>query len=1110
MPLVAQEPKATTNGPATEKNKDVNATLTLGEVESKLAAIESDPGIDDVVKNQLQSIYTQAIEALREADNNTARVAEYRESMMDVAESVAGFQAQLRALPTIADVSQVGQTGNANKLKQEVERQRAVATELTDERSRISSELTRLLGRPAEISVRLPEVQRELSEINAAFAAPEIAAAASPRRIANRVLLQARQKQLSSELEMLKQEQLSQSAREERLVARKELLARQVENAVAVLKAQERLFQQSLANKSRRLSERVENLLRELPPDDQTAIQMAAEMQELAKEYEVVVLSLKKVNAAREKVKTQSNDLKAEFESIRQQVKLSGGGMAMVQLLYSLQSRALNAPDEMRMLRLSSLEELRLGSLQVHQKLRDQSVLERQLPESSTDAARELITWRHDVLKELRGHYSALFSAVSTLEGDKTLYLDKAAEVRKYVSDRLFGFDMRSCPPIGLSTLKETPEGLRWCFAATHWREFGHALSSIFRRMPMRCLGVILVAVALLLMRRRFGAALETTGVQIRRISTDRYIHTLKALLWTFLLCAPTLIIFGFFAWALGQAPAPSDWLRGLDWGLWMTTPLASYTAFLMVVCRPNGLGAAHFGWNKETLARIRSAIKLFAIVYFPALVLITSFAYGNAAKYFPSVARMSFLVAHIWITIVYWRLLVAPNGILASLSSGDTQKFVASLRRSFFLLLLLCPSALMALACMGYLITATQFSIGLMTTVILIAEGKIVYGLALRWFMIKERRLAFAEKLEERRERQEANAAEEYAEASEEILTVDPDENELDLDSISEQTRTLLRVLYVLGVGMAVIIFWSQSFPLIELLGSILLPFTESFSILELLQIGLLLTVTFFVVQNLPGLLELAFLRATSIEVGTRNAITTLCQYGVIAVGLSLVLGVVHVDWAQFGWLAAALSVGLGFGLQEVVANFVCGLILLFERPIRVGDVVTIDGVTGTVTSMQIRATIITNWDRGEVVVPNKTLITNKIVNWTLSTPLNRVVIPVGVAYGSDTEQARQILLDVAADHPNILTDPGPTAIFEQFADSSLNLVMRAYLPDRASREGTITELHTEIKKRFASAGIEIPFPQRDLNLRSGWEHTSPMSGLEAPALHDQPSHSR
>jgi len=152
-------------------------------------------------------------------------------------------------------------------------------------------------------------------------------------------------------------------------------------------------------------------------------------------------------------------------------------------------------------------------------------------------------------------------------------------------------------------------------------------------------------------------------------------------------------------------------------------------------------------------------------------------------------------------------------------------------------------------------------------------------------------------------------------------------------------------------------------------------------------------------------------------------------------------------------------------------------------------GDVVTVEGMTGTVTRVHMRATTIINWDRQEFVVPNKNLITNTILNWTLSATTNRVTIAVGVAYGSDTTKARQILLDIASEHPLLLDDPAPIATFEEFADSTLTLRLRAYIPDMDNRLQTITELHTEIDKRFAAADIEIAFPQRDLHLRSGWK---------------------
>jgi potassium efflux system protein len=218
-----------------------------------------------------------------------------------------------------------------------------------------------------------------------------------------------------------------------------------------------------------------------------------------------------------------------------------------------------------------------------------------------------------------------------------------------------------------------------------------------------------------------------------------------------------------------------------------------------------------------------------------------------------------------------------------------------------------------------------------------------------------------------------------------------------------------------------------------------------------------------------------------------------TLCRYALIAIGFLFVCRVLAVDWTKFGWIAAALSVGIGFGLQEVITNFVCGLILLFERPVRLGDVVTVQGTTGTVTRIRMRATTITNWDRQEFVVPNKNLITDTILNWTLSATISRIVITVGAAYGSDTDEARQILLDVANDNATVMDEPAPLATFEEFADSCLTLILRCYVPDLDKRLTTISELHTEIDRRFAEAGIEIAFPQQDIHIRSGLNSAEP-----------------
>jgi potassium efflux system protein len=179
-------------------------------------------------------------------------------------------------------------------------------------------------------------------------------------------------------------------------------------------------------------------------------------------------------------------------------------------------------------------------------------------------------------------------------------------------------------------------------------------------------------------------------------------------------------------------------------------------------------------------------------------------------------------------------------------------------------------------------------------------------------------------------------------------------------------------------------------------------------------------------------------------------------------------------------------MGVGLGFGLQEVVANFVCGVILMFERPIRVGDIITLGDVTGKVSRIRIRATTLIDWDGKELVVPNKDLITGRLLNWTLTDSRNRVVIEIGIAYGSDVGQARQLILSVAAAHPEVLSDPSPSVTFESFGESALTMVLRAFLGSLDNRLSTIHELNEALHRQLNDAGIEIAFPHRDLNIRS------------------------
>ena len=237
---------------------------------------------------------------------------------------------------------------------------------------------------------------------------------------------------------------------------------------------------------------------------------------------------------------------------------------------------------------------------------------------------------------------------------------------------------------------------------------------------------------------------------------------------------------------------------------------------------------------------------------------------------------------------------------------------------------------------------------------------------------------------------------------------------------------------------------------------------------------------------RNLPGLLEISVLQPLDLAPGSRYTVSKISQYVTYGVGTWVALSVLGLRWGDIQWLVAAMGVGLGFGLQEVFANFISGLIILFERPIRIGDTITIGDISGTVSRIRIRATTVTDWDNKELIVPNKCFVTDSLINWTLSEDTTRIKIPVGIAYGSDTERAHGIMMDVVSAHPEVLDDPPPTTFFIAFGESSLDFEVRVFVKERIRRMPLTHDLHMALDKALREAGIEIPFPQRDLHLRS------------------------
>ena len=229
-------------------------------------------------------------------------------------------------------------------------------------------------------------------------------------------------------------------------------------------------------------------------------------------------------------------------------------------------------------------------------------------------------------------------------------------------------------------------------------------------------------------------------------------------------------------------------------------------------------------------------------------------------------------------------------------------------------------------------------------------------------------------------------------------------------------------------------------------------------------------------------------WLKQITSDRGARDALVTIVGYTGFTISLLVGLSIGGVNITGLAVVAGALSVGIGFGLQSIANNFISGIILLFERPIKAGDFVSVGDVEGIVKKISIRATEVETLDNQDMLIPNSELISGRVTNWVLHNPYGRIIIEIGVAYGSDVEKVKEILEKVSADHDQVITDgraSPPKALFMGFGDSSLDFQLRVRIIDIKKRYDVLSDLNFEINKIFSKEGIIIPFPQRDIHIK-------------------------
>lgn len=726
--------------------------------------------------------------------------------------------------------------------------------------------------------------------------------------------------------------------------------------------------------------------------------------------------------------------------------------------------------------------------------------------DSSGISQDELSKMTRELLVLQREYLEAI---LSDLESSLTMLVDTEFSCRQltqlihqyddYIDQRVLW--IRSVPALRWTTAEQSMRDIRELMQPSMWASIVDFAVRDVRQQPSLYAIVLLLAAGTFLGGRQLARIIVHPDHRMFNPLNAEVQRITKVLLSIVLLSAAGPGVMGFVAWRLNSSEIVLG--QALASGLLHAAALLWSLTIVRWIVRRQGVAESLWLWPESVLRSFRKSLTAYALGGIPLCILFSVASRLEGGTSAESVGRIAFVLYCVLISCVLAYSMNPQGVVVGTWLRSRSESLVYKTRWLWFPIAVTAPLGMAMLAILGYLYTAEQLMFRLELTLGLMMLLVIVGTVVNRWLLAARRRLAI-QQAKLKREAELASSSDGFS--SDLAITVEPER--LDLTAVNRQ---VMRFVQLVSVGLLLSgcwVIWDQVFPALQVFTRVEVwssittvaevvetptgpQVQESSRLQPITREHLIIAIAVFTVcilasRNVPGLLELSALQRLPLDSGSRNAVKLLTGYAFVAAGIAISTNLIGLRWSSVQWLVAALTVGLGFGLQEIFANFVSGLIILFERPVRIGDVVTIDSVTGTVTRIRSRATTITDWDRKEFIVPNKEFVTGRLLNWTLSDRMTRVLVNVGVAYETDVRLALELMKQVADSHPMVLKDPAPIATFEEFGESSLNLVLRSYLPSLDCRLQVLTELNTAINDQFRSAGIQIALPQRDLHIRS------------------------
>ena len=1084
-------------------------------VQEKIKTVEGHKGLDDESKSQLLEQYQKTLDYLDSIKTNNRQSQIYRDAIKQAPEKIKALEKKL-----IKYEKQQGQEKSSEEILKKL--QNASLSELEPQLNSELANLEAVKAKNNDLAQTLtgeaesaPEIRKNLIEVNQTLELllddkkfPPGDGTADEKK-AKQWLLDSHIADLRSSIKMLDLQLLSLPVRLQLLKFKKE----QSDHDLKTITRQTDILRKQVDLKRSLEIQKAQQMTREEELESQgkhDLIQSLAKSNtELSESINIKTQELSQAEAGDEVVYKEIRRLSEEQASTKRKLEIAGLNQILGQVLLE-QKKAL--PDSKKYLKeVTKREKLiaysGLQHIQFQEELRKIKNAEEYLSLLMKDVAaemqltiqddlRELLKTRKSLLKKAISIEESYLRAIGELDFAEKKLLTVADSYSQLLDEHLLW--LRSAPLLNLANIKDVPGQVLIFLLPSKWGVFSGDLIYILSSSIPLVIGLFLVLI-LWIKKRRFKILLINTGKKTRRISTDSLLHTFKAIFYTLLLAMPLPAALFLISWQLSAMTDVTAFSRDIAAGMQLILlPLLSLQIF-RYLCLPGGVAEIHFKWSRRLIDNLRKAMRRFMLALLPAVFITAVLISKGVSSVNGGLGRLALLFTLFTIAVFCYRIFKPGTGILSVVAQSNPKGLFARYQSLWFFLSLIIIMNLMGLTIAGYVYTAGQLTTSLIYTVWFIFALIIIQQISIRWLLLTRRRYALKVAYEkhklaqEQRSRQE-DAAQEESDLEDRDHLLDIEEPEIDMLSLSEDSNQLLNmVLFISGIS-GLMAIWINLMPALGIFEQVVLWHHTGIidggeKILPVTLGDLALAILIAVVaisggKRLPAIIEILLIQNTSMGSGNRYTITTLINYTIIGIGFFSIFNILGADWARFQWLLAALSVGIGFGLQEIVANFISGIIILFERPIRVGDYVSVGDNEGVVSRIQIRATTILTRDRKELLVPNKEFITEQLLNWSLSDPTARLIIPVGVAYGSDIPRARELLLEAAEENERVMEDPVPQVLFFNFGDNTLDLQLRCFIPEVDFRLRTTSEINEAINEKFNAAGISIAFPQRDVHL--------------------------